>query len=262
MRARQLLGWVVAACLLGDGLAQAQATQEEGAVPAVSTTASVEILSNFVWRGVRLSEGWVIQPSASLDSRGLSLNLWGNVDLSEYPLGSGHSGGRLTEVDVTGSYTRAFGRTSVTAGFIQYAVRDFEDTTELFATLTLAAPLSPSLSGYYDMDQGDGGFLIISLGQQVRLTPAVPLELGGYATMNFKNKVMGVGANGAPFTGLYSAEVNAALAFSLGPRLTLTPRVAYAFPLSDNGKAGLRSASYGGATHQRLYAGLNATATW
>jgi hypothetical protein len=38
--------------------------------------------------------------------------------------------------------------------------------------------------------------------------------------------------------------------------LTLTPRVAYSFALSDNARTALRTSSYDGSTHRLWYGGV------
>jgi len=50
----------------------------EEPVPAVSRAATVDFLSHYVWRGLLLSKGFVVQPSAVVESRGFSANLWWN----------------------------------------------------------------------------------------------------------------------------------------------------------------------------------------
>jgi hypothetical protein len=57
--------------------ALAQEPQEEP-VPAVTSAATVDLLSHYVWRGLRLSDGFVMQPSAVVGVRGFSVNLWWN----------------------------------------------------------------------------------------------------------------------------------------------------------------------------------------
>lgn len=47
--------------------------------PAVSSSVTADFLSHYVWRGVRLSDGLVLQPSVGVETHGLSVNLWWNV---------------------------------------------------------------------------------------------------------------------------------------------------------------------------------------
>ena len=42
--------------------------------------ASVDIMSNYVWRGQKLSDSWVIQPSVGITYGGFGANLWSNFD--------------------------------------------------------------------------------------------------------------------------------------------------------------------------------------
>ena len=263
MKTRTLVAVATGSALLclAPSLVHAQASDPEPPAKAVTITPTVDINSNYMWRGIRLSDNWVIQPGVTVESHGASLNVWSNWDLNEYPYGSGNGGGRLNEVDITGTYSHGVGKATLSGGFIYYALRDYPDTTEFFATVAFEAPLAPSLSGYWDVDQGKGGFLMLTLGQDVQLAPNVPLKLGGYLSYDIHHKVMGVLDSGEAFNGFYNAEVSAAIPVPVNARLSLTPRAAYTFPLTGDSKIGLRSASYK-ATNSRFYVGINATAKW
>lgn len=58
--------------------AGAQDPREE-APPAVSASVTADVLSHYVWRGVRLSDGFVVQPSIGVESHGFGVNVWWNV---------------------------------------------------------------------------------------------------------------------------------------------------------------------------------------
>src|SRR4030066_1140578 len=42
--------------------------------------ASVDVLSNYVWRGQKLSNSWVVQPSVGITYGSFGANLWSNYD--------------------------------------------------------------------------------------------------------------------------------------------------------------------------------------
>lgn len=58
--------------------AGAQDPREE-APPEVSAGLTADVLSHYVWRGIRLSDGLVVQPSVGVEGHGFSVNLWWNV---------------------------------------------------------------------------------------------------------------------------------------------------------------------------------------
>ena len=59
------------------GAASAQDAPVERPV-AVSGSVNADLLSHYVWRGVRLSDGFVVQPSIGVESHGFSVNAWWN----------------------------------------------------------------------------------------------------------------------------------------------------------------------------------------
>jgi hypothetical protein len=57
--------------------------------PAVSGSVTADLLSHYVWRGLRLSDGVVLQPSAGFETHGFAVNLWWNLAASSSSPGSG-----------------------------------------------------------------------------------------------------------------------------------------------------------------------------
>jgi hypothetical protein len=57
--------------------------------PAASGSATADLLSHFVWRGLRLSDGVVLQPSAGVETHGFGVNLWWNFAASSSSPGCG-----------------------------------------------------------------------------------------------------------------------------------------------------------------------------
>ena len=47
---------------------------------ATSGSASVDVMSNYVWRGQKLSNSWVVQPSVAITYGVFGANLWANYD--------------------------------------------------------------------------------------------------------------------------------------------------------------------------------------
>jgi hypothetical protein len=65
--------------------------------------ASADVMSNYVWRGQKLSNTWVVQPSVGITYGGFGANLWGNYD-SDATIDEGSGHGEFTETDVTLSF--------------------------------------------------------------------------------------------------------------------------------------------------------------
>lgn len=225
--------------------------------PAVSTSASMDVLSHYVWRGLRLSEGLVLQPTVGVEHGGLSANLWWNFD-GAGDRGPG-SGRRLTETDITVAYSRPVGGASVTGGVIYYGMRGGPDTTELYASWKRESLLEPAVTIYYDVDEGDGALAVLSIGHEMALGRGA-LALAASASWNLKHKVMGPGTSGKPFAGPYHGELGMSLAIPIGTRLSVAPRAVYTFPLGDNARHALEFSSWDGKTSRLLSGGIGIVA--
>lgn len=221
----------------------ALAPRTASAETAVEGSASFNVASRYVWRGQTLSEGLVLQPTAGIAYGGFAANLWANVDLDAAE--EDDDGVAMNETDLTVSYTVPAGPVALTGGLIHY---DFDgaDTQELFVTVAADTLLSPALTLYWDIDEGDGGFATLAVSHELPLGP-VALTAGATLGVNLDDEAMGVNADGAAFSGLYSAEVSLATSIPVFGKMTLDPRVAYSFGLGD-GKDAIGAVSADGKT--------------
>jgi hypothetical protein len=203
---------------------------------------SAAVASRYVWRGQTLSEGIVVQPTVGITLGGFAANLWSNVDLDNSE--EDDDGIVMNETDLTLSYTMPIGPVTATGGFIHY---DFDggDTQEFYVTAALATLLNPTLSLYYDIDEGDGGFAVLALSHAFPVGP-VSLTAGGSLGFNLGDEAMGVNADGDTFTGLYYGEVSLATSIPIFKNVTLDPRIAYSTALGDHGEHAIKSISVAG----------------
>ena len=74
--------------------------------PKTSGYASVDVMSNYVWRGQKLSNSWVLQPSVGITYGVFGANIWANYD-SDSKIDEGDGHGEFNETDLTLSYTRS-----------------------------------------------------------------------------------------------------------------------------------------------------------
>ena len=232
---------VLALLWMADGLWAAEVEK--------SAEAAVGIFSNYVWRGQKLSEEAVVQPTAGLNYGGFGANLWLNydTDLEE-----------ATETDVTLNYGISIEKLSLEAGYIYYALDSVADTQEFYMTVGYEMPLNPSLTFYYDFDEGTGGYLVLALSQDFPLMDKLTLNLGASAGVNFENAILGTDSQGDEFTGFYNGEIKASLTYALTENLTVEPVVAYSFPLSDDAETAIEGLSYDGDS-DIFYGGVNVT---
>ena len=220
--------------------------------------ASVDFMSNYVWRGQKLSRSWVLQPSIGITYGGFDANLWSNFDSDWKAEDTDKGQGKVTETDLTLSYSFSKDKFNFSAGYIYYALEGAHDTQELFFSAGYDVLLNPSLVLYYDYDEGQGAFIIASIDHSFDLGKNIPLDVGASASYNINNKVMGVDEDGDDFSDFYSGEFYASVTFPVTKAFSIAPKVAYSFPLSNNAKEAISSISYDG-DKDIFYGGINLT---
>lgn len=220
-----------------------------------SGSASVDVFSNYVWRGQKLSNSWVIQPSVGITYGVFGASIWSNYD-SDSKIDEGDSHGEFNETDLTLSYTRSTGKWTFGAGYIYYALNNANDTQEFYVSAGYDMLLQPALTVYYDFDEGNGAFILASIGHSFEIAKDTNLNFGASAGYNIKNKVMGFDKDGKDFSNFYNAELSSSLDIPIWKSLSITPKIAYSFPLSNDAKEAIRSISDDG-DKDIFYGGIN-----
>jgi len=222
-----------------------------------SGSASVDVMSNYVWRGQKLSNSWVVQPSVAITYGVFGANLWANYD-SDAKVDEGDGHGEVSETDLTLSYTRSLDKWTFGTGYIYYGLNGAPDTQELYLSAAYDTLLKPSLTVYYDFDEGNGAFVMASIGHSLEVAKGANLNLGAYVSYNINNKIMGPDEDGEDFSNFYNAELSASLNIPVWKAITVTPKIAYSFPLSDDSEEALKAYSDDG-DKDIFYGGINVT---
>ncbi len=165
-----VLMFFVAAAFAGATRAQDQPAEKQ---PPFNYSFEATLVSKFMWRGQRLTDGWNLQSSGTLGIKGFSANLWSKLDLqavsegdnyylggnpdAPVPVGNGLRG-KFSEVDLTFSYARELGDVSMETGTITYILpynlASCPSTTEVFGALSLdSVPLAPAARLSIDVDE-------------------------------------------------------------------------------------------------------------
>jgi hypothetical protein len=241
---------VVLALLISVGSVHAEDIKTTG-------YASADIMSNYVWRGQKLSNSWVIQPSVGITYGVFGANIWANYD-SDSKIDEGDGHGEFNETDLTLSYTRSLDKWTFGAGYIYYALNNANDTQELYLSAAYDVLLKPSLAVYYDFDEGNGAFLVASIGHSFDVGSGLNLNLGASASYNINNKVMGFDEDGDDFSNFYNAELSSSLNIPVWKTITVTPKMAYSFPLSNDAENAIENISDDG-DKDIFYGGVNIT---
>ncbi|OGW26023.1 MAG: hypothetical protein A2X59_08015 [Nitrospirae bacterium GWC2_42_7] len=239
---------IILATLMAVGIFAGSVSAEE---PKFSGFASVDTMSNYVWRGIKLSNSWVLQPSVGISYGDFSANVWANFDKDA----AGHN---LTETDFTVSYSKSLGNFKLGGGYILYTFDGYQDTQEVFASLGYDTLLSPTLTVYYDFDEGQGAFVTASVSHAFELPKDISLNLGALASYNIQNGIMGLDRDGDKFSNFYNAEVSTALTIPVTKSISVTPKMAYSFALSNDSKNAIGAMADDGH-HDIFYGGINLT---
>jgi hypothetical protein len=200
-------------------------------------SADVAFLSQYIWRGYGLSkDSLVIQPSITAGFKGFALNLWGNLDTNN----EAYNGSKWNETDLTFSYGHSFGIVGLEAGFIYYALDGIDDSKEFYLSAGVDVLLAPTLTVYREVSTLQGWYIDLGLSHSFELPYEMSLDLGAtfayYQSDN--NNMVEYRVDNTPthdrFSGLHDGSLSLGLAIPFYKYFTVTPSIAWAFPLSNS----------------------------
>lgn len=230
--------YMVAAVLCASLLTAPCAFAEEEDKPTANLT--VAALSQYIWRGWELSnDSLVIEPSMTVSYKGVSANLWGNLDTDLYRQDDGAETNSWTETDLTLSYDGAADIFKYGGGYIYYGLDGIEDSQEFFAYVGLNTLLNPKLTVYRDTDAMPGWYITGEVSHSLPISGDITLDLGARAAYH---SVDGAGhrseiKNSAPSSEEYSAFhdglLSVAVNIPLNKYFSVKPALYYSFPLSS-----------------------------
>lgn len=237
------------AILAGNTLAQAE--------DAEKPTAGIDIggFSKYVWRGLELSkDSMVIQPSATIGYKGVSVNVWGNLDTDN----AAYDGSKYTETDLTLSYSKTLGMAKLTGGYLYYGLDAITDSQEVFGSVTLNTILSPTLSVYREIAHLPAWYVSLGVSHSQELVDKITLDLAASAGYYYSDDTSFAEANnpGEKYQQLHNGLVSVGFTIPFAEYFSVKPTLAYSFPLSDKAKEYIKSVSlsdessflYGGVT--------------
>ncbi len=210
-----------------------------------SASFDVSFYSQYIWRGYALSdESLVIQPSATGEYHGVSMNLWANLD-TDFVDATAASGNFLfTEGDVTLAYDRSFGSLSTGVGYIYYGAS--ENSQEAYISLGVDVITAPSFTVYRDMDAFPGWYFSFGLSHSFEFgDDGISLDIAG-----------SIGYIDPDGDGAYLNDGLISMAVNL-PFLdyfTLSPTLAYSLSVSDDAEDDIEAGSADGEANH-FYAG-------
>lgn len=213
MRTRTLVGAVL---LMGTISGTA------GALGPVDVGADLTFMSKYTWRGMALNDDPVLQPSVTVGLGGLSLNIWGNMDFTDYH-GTEYE---FNEVDYTLDYTVDLPLFSMSLGAMRYnytGLPGWDPTTELYLGLESGLPGNPAIMIYQDVDKGEGTYIEAGVAQSLPVAPFASLEvsamLGWGSGVHNRYNYEIAGMNG----GLTDVSLSLGLPIGIGEIFSITP---------------------------------------
>lgn len=197
---------------------------------------SVDINQGYVWRGMTFNDGLVLQPALDVRSEGgFGVNVWGNMDIDDYD--GAMQSGEISEVDITLSYSLEAGGFALTAGIIEYLYvhQSTEDmgalpgTREVYVSVSrdIGSGVSAGAALYYDFDEVEDYYAMLSMGYSVSLNEVIEVALSG--SVGQIGKDMSLGGR----EGLNDYTVATKVTFVVSKDFSITGTVGYTDTLDE-----------------------------
>jgi hypothetical protein len=227
--------------------------------PAVSF--SVDVLNQYVWRGLGLSRGSVVvQPSVTLTYKGLTANVWGNWDGNERnPFGittPNRKNPKWNETDFTLSYSReVLSGLTLTAGMIYYALdsnNSTQDSFELYGGFNYTFPTKEmnwfdiGFAGYREVSHFPGWYLEWYITRTFNL-PIAGASINLYSSWSAElssDRAVFPTTNGNYYNNLHAGQLRAVLNIPVGKYVTVSPKIIYWYALGGQSTPVIRNLSW------------------
>ncbi|MCL6622808.1 MAG: hypothetical protein K6T55_12010 [Syntrophobacterales bacterium] len=256
--------------------AAGQATPGEAAAPAadkVEVTLSVDILSQYIFRGIAFSrDSAVIQPSFTVSYKGLSANIWGNFDTNERnPFGihtPNRNNPKWNETDFTLSYSReVLPHFTLTGGMIYYALDGntaLDDSFEIFAGFGYKFPwFEVGFTAYREVSHLPGWYLQWYISRSFAL-PFAGASLDLYAAWSAvlsNDRAAFPTPDGGYYRDFNAGLISATLNIPVTKQVKISPKIMYWYALGGDSTYVLRNLSWD-RTHNHILGGVGITASF
>ncbi len=231
-----------------------------------SAEVSVDVLSDYIWRGTICNGNPVWQPSVTLgydagDFGAVSANVWSSYDLT-HKRGTVTNSRRLCgaqEVDYTLAYANSIGPVGLEAGHIWYTFPNNNGNSdqELYATISYDNDyVTPSASVYWnysDSADTDTSAVYFLFALSHDFAPMDNLTITPKASLGFGDHAYADSKGGAELT---DQTIGLAAAYAVTEWFSVGAQINYTWTPSHT----LRNEGYmGEGEHQIVWGGVNAT---
>ena len=183
--------------------------------------------NKYIWRGLNLTDGDVLQPTFTVGYKGLSFNWWGNMELTS----SQGKRGYFTEQDFTVDYSSSWKKLNFSVGAIWYKFTHthFHDTVEVYGSLGVDVLLQPTITIYRDIDEADGSYTVGSISHSFELPKMGKVEssLDPEATLGGGSQLYGKAYYGVRRHAFTDMGLFASLPIRLNDHVTIRPQCSY-----------------------------------
>ena len=237
-----------------------EAAAEKPDRPEVS--ASVDMLSQYVWRGLALSRDSVVfQPSMTISYKGFSANIWGNFDTDERnPYGftnPNRNAAKWNETDFTASYSKeVLKNLTLSGGVIYYALdsnNSLYDSFEVFGGVSYKFPwFDVGFQAFREVGNLPGWYLTWYVSKSITLPvtikvladkPSLDL-LASWSAELSHSKTAFPTRSGGYYESMHAGLVSAGLNIPVHKHVTITPKVMYWYGLGGQSTYTIRTLSW------------------
>ncbi|MCK5707274.1 MAG: MipA/OmpV family protein [Candidatus Aureabacteria bacterium] len=200
-------------------------------------TIDAGIQSKYIWRGLVPTDGPVFQTSINYENKGFTINAWGNMDLDD----ANALKNEFSELDLTLEYAWSYQEFDLSAGIIIYSFPNsaVNDSGEFYFGIVGNYKLSPSLTLYYDYEEGSGLYASFDISHTCphfrisdSATGEVVFDAGiGWADSNMTNFMFGLDESA-----LSDLHLGLSVPIALSESWTIEPSVIGSFLLDSDVK--------------------------
>ncbi len=223
----------------------------------ISFELTTDNFGKYIWRGQNLDDDIVFQPGISASYNGLTVGIWGNMELTKI----NDCRDEITEFDYSLDYTGdvpGLSGVGFSVGLIYYNFpnTNVQDTVEAYCGFGFDLPLSPSVTWYLDLDEAEGSYVSLGIGHSVEeifeIVPAVPVAMEAGASLGWGSGSYNKYYWGTDQTKLNDLVLSASFPFEVAG-WTITPSVNYVTLVSDD----IRDTDAYGTSSDFFFAGIN-----
>ena len=208
-----------------------------------TASADVGIFTKYVWRGYEFSdESIVLQPSTTIGYKGFSFNLWGNLDTE---VDDGTDDNKFNETDWTLSYATSSGPVGFDMGYIYYALDGADyDSEELYLSIGLDTILSPCITIYREISHLPSWYFSFGLSHSICLPCEMTLDMAGSVGAYYSDDDDFTEYDSTDkYREFHDALLSVGLTIPLDEYFTISPTIAYSFPLTNKAEDHIEDAN-------------------